>query len=271
MRVNTSRGQVSTLSLDARLTGQAVTDYSGSGPRKCVTPVELHLFGYPDKLLVSFGLETDKAVAQRLMVRCRKCDPCLEHRRNLWTARAIDETRAANRTWFGTLTLAPDRATWARYAAQKRIRQRISEESDENLHKETVNQVAPELTRFLKRCRKNSDARLRYFLVSERHKSGVPHWHILLHEYAGRITKAQLEAAWRYGFSQWRLVDGNHPFVPRYVAKYLAKAALTRVRASRTYGSALGASLTERIEDLAATLALHKARAIPPVERGVNL
>src|SRR3546814_5525514 len=39
--------------------------------------------------------------------RCRRCENCLRHKQRLWTARAIDELKAASRTWFGTLTFRP--------------------------------------------------------------------------------------------------------------------------------------------------------------------
>lgn len=93
--------------------------------------------------------------------------------------------------------------------------------------------IAEELQRFLKRIRKNSKAELRYICVQELHKSGNPHYHLLIHEVEGTLTKAVLQAAWRYGFSQAKLAD---PRTAIYVCKYLTKGEGARVRASLSYG-----------------------------------
>lgn len=91
------------------------------------------------------------------------------------------------------------------------------------------------LTLWLKRVRKNSGAKLRYMLVTESHKSGLPHWHCLLHEAEGGspITNRVIVEAWNYGFSHAKLVKSD---AASYVTKYLAKQSLARVRASAWYG-----------------------------------
>lgn len=239
-RVNTSRLLVSDIALDARLQGMPESDFSGD----CLDPVELHLFGYPDKLLVDLGIEPDRNVAERIKVRCRKCAPCLMARSKLWTARAIDECRFASRSWFGTLTLAPDHAFGLRVQAQAaatRSGVAWSELDGAEQFRRTANEASAELTLWLKRVRKNSGARLRYLLVCEAHKSGVPHWHCLIHEHQGEARKRTLDKAWRLGFSQFRLVDGDGA-AAAYVCKYLAKSALTRVRASQKYGTPIAVS-----------------------------
>lgn len=245
MRVNTARIKVAEVAYEARRTGSSVTRYTGEGPVRCSRPVELHMFGYPDKLLTAERLEPDRPLAQRVEVRCRKCPECLKHRARMWTARAMDETKVSVRTWFGTLTLAPDRQTWARYAALRRMQLRVSDVTDENVFQESVKLIGQEITRYLKRLRKV--APLRYLLVTEAHKSGLPHFHILIHEYAGAISKRDLESKWHYGFSHWRLVPAGDEKACGYCCKYLAKSALTRVRASEDYGRALVAPLTERL------------------------
>lgn len=244
MRVNTSRSSVRRLAFEARAQGSRVTRYVGSGPTECSQPTELYMFGYPDELAVHLGLERDRAVMQELHVRCRKCPECLKHRARLWTARAIDETKLSQRTWFGTLTLAPDRQTWARYSALTKMHRQVSDIHDDNVFMKSVEVIAPEITRFLKRLRKV--APLRYLLVTEKHKSGLPHFHMLVHEYSGMISKRVLEDRWRFGFSHWRLVGSEYSECG-YVAKYLAKSALTRVRASENYGDGLRAVHTERL------------------------
>lgn len=247
MRVNTERYRTSWRKYEAGVRGSPVLLRIGEGPTQCMQPVEVHMFGYPDKVAVDLGMEPDWPMSQRCLVRCRKCDACMKHRSRLWTARAMDETRMSTRTWFGTLTLAPDRQTWARYAALKRLGERESLITEEAVFAMSVSLIGDEITKFLKRVRKA--APFRYLLVTEAHKSGLPHFHLLIHEYAGSITKRKLDASWRYGFSQFRLINVGDEARVGYVCKYLSKSVLTRVRASKDYGQA-GAvrSLTERIE-----------------------
>lgn len=204
------------------------------------------MFGFPDRVNVGLGLEPDRAVSERVAVRCRKCENCLRYRGRLWTARAMDECKFSQRTWMGTLTLAPDRQTWARYSAHLRMSRRMSDFSEDKVFEETVGFISPEITRFLKRVRKV--APFRYLLVTEKHKSGLPHFHMLLHEYAGAISKRVLEDKWRYGYSHWRLVETGDARACGYVCKYLAKSALTRVRGSKDYGQGGHIALrTERV------------------------
>lgn len=246
MRVNTSRHTVKHLAGDARVTGATRTEFVGDGPTKCSRPVELHMFGYPDKISVAvLGTEPDRAVAQWVHVRCRKCPECLKHRARLWTARAIDETKKSNRTWFGTLTLTPERQTWARYSALANLRRRVSDVTEDSVFEESVNVIGREITLFLKRLRKV--APFRYLLVTEVHKSGLPHFHMLIHEYAGSISKRKLEDQWSIGFSHWRLVDVGNEQACGYVCKYLSKSAQTRVRGSQNYGQGINPLLTERL------------------------
>lgn len=55
-----------------------------------------------------------------IRVRCRKCAECLAHKRRQWTARGIAEVRHSMRTWFGTLTVSPERRFQAKLMADKR-------------------------------------------------------------------------------------------------------------------------------------------------------
>lgn len=98
--------------------------------------------------------------------------------------------------------------------------------------------ICPELTKYLKRVRKESGVKLRYLLVAEAHKSGAPHYHLLIHE-AGLapVRHAVLSRQWKLGFSKYNLVKDNRAAF--YVTKYLAKSALARVRASQGYGQAV--------------------------------
>lgn len=94
-----------------------------------------------------------------------------------------------------------------------------------------------EFQRFMKRLRKCA-AGLRYVLVVERHKSGDPHLHLLLHENIEPVRWRAIDAAWNWGFHKSTLVPpdegGAHA---AYVAKYLTKSAANKVRASLHYGA----------------------------------
>lgn len=246
-RVNTSRTLVKSLALDARLQGKSTTDFAGD----CERPVMLHMFGYPDKLLVAHEIEPDRAVAQVLEARCRKCDCCLKHRARLWSARAIDETASSVRTWFGTLTLAPEHAFRLRLLAERRVQTRHLVEWNDLEPSEQFQaiceQAGPELTKWLKRVRKQSGAKFRYLLVTEAHKTGIPHWHFLMHEHEGTVPARVISDQWLLGFSQRRLVPPDDSRAAAYACKYLAKSALTRVRASAAYGRAGPRLMTERL------------------------
>lgn len=206
----------------------------------CSSPVQVRYRGAPDRIMVGLGLEVDKIAVAYVSGRCRRCQQCLDHRRRLWTARAIDECALASRNWFGTLTIRPmDRVRYL-YAAQLR-NERASGDSWDTLaeaeqFRKLCEEVAPDITKFLKRVRKNSGSSFRYLLVTEAHEDGFPHFHVLFHEGETPVRKRVLDDAWRAGFSQWRLLPVADPRGARYACKYLSKSALTRVRASQRYG-----------------------------------
>lgn len=152
---------------------------------------------------------------------CRKCTRCMDNRRKLWTARAKLEIRAAPRTWFITFTVNPHNRFLFSLKAGSRD------------YMETHGIISKELTKYFKRLRKKG-AQFRFVLVAEAHKDGYPHFHALLHECDAPITKSRLQAEWPYGFTTAKLVKDDS--AAHYVAKYLAKDARTRIRASLHYG-----------------------------------
>jgi hypothetical protein len=99
-----------------------------------------------------------------------------------------------------------------------------------------VNEGNKEITKFLKRLRKESGARLRYMCVAEEHADGDPHWHVLLHEVSGDVRKRSIQAQWKLGFSAAKLVDTSSGRAAAYPCKYLSKSIAARVRASIRYG-----------------------------------
>lgn len=168
---------------------------------------------------------------------CRRCKWCLKVRAMTWQRRAETEIAWGQRTWFGTLTLSPQ----SHYAMECRARASLENHQDAaTLSRDIfwVNaEISKEITKWLKRIRKESGASLRYVSVAELHKSGKLHYHILVTEVPGSrpVLHKTLKAQWLLGFSRWKLVaDGKG--AGRYVSKYLAKEALARVRASRRYG-----------------------------------
>jgi hypothetical protein len=219
----------------------------------CTAPCELFVRGLPDEISVALRREKATALVASLDVRCRRCENCLRHRQQLWAARARDEVVLSGRTWFGTLTLSPESYMRSKFAAELYMARRghkLEECGESDLFKATVQCIAPEITLWLKRIRKNSGAALRYIIVCEAHKTGVPHWHVLVHENEGKVGKRVLDHAWRLGYSQFRLVDTSDERTSFYVTKYLSKSALTRVRASADYGRAKLRLTAERIEYL---------------------
>lgn len=178
-------------------------------------------------------------VTAEMEVRCRKCDNCLRTRAALWRGRAKTEIDAAPRTWFGTLTLAPEHHSRTVMLADRILRrggERFEDLSSSEQFKWRHEMISKEITLWLKRVRKESGARLRYCLVAEAHKSGLPHYHMLVHEQAGSppVRHKVLASQWRLGWNQFKLSDSGAAF---YVTKYLTKSSMARVRASRRYGS----------------------------------
>lgn len=185
------------------------------------------------------GFDHDTPMSLLMLTRCRKCEKCLRARANHWYLRAKGELACSERSWFGTLTLRPEE----HYLAELRARAECARKSvafdtlppwEKFAHLHRAN--GPELTKWLKRIRKESGATLRYILVAEAHKSGLPHYHVLVHERGHvPVRERTLRLQWTLGHSKFNLVDGD-PRSARYVCKYLAKAAEARVRASQHYG-----------------------------------
>lgn len=187
------------------------------------------------------GFDRPKARLVWVRARCRKCENCLAWKRRLWTARAIAEVRQSMRTWFGTLTVGPERRLWAQMVADKHACQTRCESLSSLTGVERTRAIArvlaPEVTKWLKRVRKAARSEgLRYLLVVEPHEDFFPHFHLLLHERGQPVGKRLLEEKWRYGFSQFRLIPTGEAKAVGYVCKYISKSAQTRVRASRRYG-----------------------------------
>lgn len=174
-----------------------------------------------------------------IQTRCHKCPACLKARYWLWRLRACTELLTAERSWFGTLTLSPESHYIMRCRADLRLRSRSVlsfDGTDEDTDfRERHSEISKELTKWIKRVRKASGANIRYLLVCEAHESGLPHYHILMHQREGApLQKRQLEC-WGWGFTNFKLVD-DAVRTSGYVTKYLLKDARARLRASVLYG-----------------------------------
>lgn len=188
-------------------------------------------------------VSTEKANATHRLemdVRCRQCINCLKAKAAHWRLRALMEFRVAPRTWLLTLTFRPDVHHRALSIARRHLdRQGVDFDSLPDGEKFDLRHkiLSKEITKFLKRLRKEG-AVLRYMLVAEEHKSGLPHYHMLVHEVVGAppIRHATLKGQWRDGFSDAKLVSDERQAV--YACKYLTKSQAARVRASLGYGGA---------------------------------
>lgn len=175
----------------------------------------------------------------KISTPCRRCKPCLKNRSRYWAARARQEIQSAHRTWFATLTLTPQEQYHAYCRAISKDPALVDLPADRQFAAR-VAAIGPEITRFTKRVRKSlrRSKALRTLLVAEPHKSGLPHFHMLLHESSPihELRERHLRSQWRLGFSSFKLVDVEASY---YVAKYLSKTAETRVRASQRYGQSI--------------------------------
>lgn len=194
----------------------------------CTQPVQIHYTagrGGPSGVL-------------RQYVRCRRCDNCYRARRLHWTYRAGIEFALAPRTWLLTFTLKPEEHLLLQYKADLKYRRSTGNSLLGVPTPEQFPFLAGEgfllITKFFKRLRKNTKAPLRYMVTAEAHKSGLPHYHALVHETDKAITKREFQENWQHGFSNAKLV--LEPKACAYVAKYINKANAGRVRASLAYG-----------------------------------
>lgn len=211
----------------------------------CLNPHYRELYGYRPPYGVPRGAgsrrvewEPGKAgpLSVGLWCPCRACGPCLKSRRNLWTMRSATEIRSSPRTWMCTYTLRPEEHYRALCAGSLRY----PDEPDSFIVRHRI--ISQEFTRYFKRVRWESGAKLQYILVCEAHQSGLPHYHALVHEVTEfqPVRKEILRAQWTLGFSRFKLVEVESKSIrksARYAAKYLAKDTRARVRASRGYGN----------------------------------
>lgn len=151
--------------------------------------------------------------------RCQKCDNCISVK--MWIKQKYLNLEAAGskRTWFITLTFKEDRG--------------------DNY---------PEVQKWLKRLRKNTGAKVKYAIVSERGKRNNRfHYHGVLF-FDRTVTKRQLPE-WSHGFKLYKLATQSSI---KYVLKYVFKDG-GKLRASANLGKAvIDQSIEENTELLQA-------------------
>lgn len=223
---------------DGSLSRTVEWDVSGS----CQSPVRVELHARAERRKRERWLEVSEGTNLpnflEMEVRCRRCDACLRYRAMKWRYKAMSEWRLSRRTWLATLTINPD--TWFRTLTTARLachRQGIDFDAlpVQEQFSELDGLVYDDIQKWLKRLRKNSGVAVRYLCITEAHKSGVPHWHLLLSEPDQPLRyDTDLKGSWPLGFSSFKLVRDARG--AGYVCKYLSKNMLARVRASKWYG-----------------------------------
>lgn len=235
----------------------------------CTSPVLVVISSRTPGMLKRRKVRNHHAMVS-LDTRCRRCDKCRRYRGNYWRTRAIAETQAAERTWFGTFTFEPQEHYRIELEARSAYGRNWEELTKETQFTALASKAGERLTKWLKRVRKNGglstpqriarrwelrDAgqeqridpvAFRYLITCEMHDSvdtspemrGRPHFHALIHEGVGHpVRKDGLQEPFsEWGFTSFKLVKNMQG--PMYVAKYLSKAADVRIRASKQYGSA---------------------------------
>lgn len=211
----------------------------------CEFPIALRWHSYTngDKVhrsrhvVVGEGAEMTNQI--EASVPCRKCDSCRNFRQMTWAERAVREFEIAPRTWFGTLTFKPEKHVMALEEARVELALQGFDFDALRFDEQLLlrhQRLTEEVTLFLKRVR-STLVPIRYLCVMEAHKSGLPHYHMLLHEVspAMPVRWQVLTDKWlENGHSMWKLV--SDPAQCAYVAKYLGKNTTSRVRSSFSYG-----------------------------------
>ncbi len=270
LRVYSAAADVKLATIRAFVAGRAVihdpayatADYSG----RCERPIVIDRIGVGHELLsrpihgaeaAPVGFEREKPFTLSNLVRCRRCEACLKERRWMWTERAAKEWREATRTWLCTFTLRPSE----HYKLGVQTRQRL-EAQGEDIDKmdarrrleEMMVEYRDVMRRYVNRLRKGlvqrgwPQVQFRYLWVPEPHKSGLIHFHMLLHEVADdmRIPKRRIEDMWGLGHAGAKEVHSEAE--AKYACKYLGKHHFEgRLAVSKHYG--------EREEDDVAKLA----------------
>lgn len=215
-------------------------DISGSCQRPGTRELVAHEYARYDK--ANSNWSRSRGFARLILhTRCRKCEMCLRLKSYEWRNKITFECREAPRTWFVTFTLSPQEHNLAWLRSVQRLRKSGWDPREIDVtreFKERSREFGFLLTKFFKRLRKNSGRTFRYVLVVEPHKSGLPHFHALIHDSTGKLTYRDITGEWTHlGFAGCKLIDLTPEKAPAYITKYVMKYSLARIRASLHYGS----------------------------------
>jgi hypothetical protein len=235
--------------LEAGATQTAVTSVHWDISGRCSDPRTISFEGRPPSKRKHISVPTDGVpYFLDMTAKCRRCEPCLEDRRNLWFNRALSEAEfTEGRSWFVTLTVGPIWRFRAKALASLNARAAgiadLESEDQSTQFRYIARVMSPWVTNYLKRVRKmrkldDYAAKFRYLLVAEPHKDGFPHFHLLVHEAQvdRPIRKRRITGRWSHGFASAKLLWSGAK-AASYISKYIAKGMHARVRASRFYGS----------------------------------
>lgn len=206
---------------------------------------------FPYRETKTSKVDTSKPIGVvQLFGRCRRCSNCLTFRKSQWIARTRREFEATPlRTWFVTLTMAPEFRTFLDMQARAigfSQRTLFDAQDDEGKYALRCAALRPEVQKYLKRVRKGvgklHKPSFRYLCVMEPHKDGFPHLHLIVHETSitHPLTQRLLRSRWNTGsvfrgrITEAKLVKSDEAIT--YVAKYLGKDLLARPMASLRYG-----------------------------------
>lgn len=225
-----------------RIVRPGVVEWNAAG--RCENPVPVQLKGLVTDL---YGRVEPRENGTRtrfldMEVPCRRCRNCLYRKSLHWMHRSMVECEVSPRTWLVTLTFGAMCRAQIRMGALRAVGgEAWGQLSQEQRNTKLADQANKFVTLWMKRVRKHTGPGVRYVSVIELHKDGTPHGHLLVHEARdGQVRHRILTHEWaRYGFSNAKLVEEG-PVAARYVAKYLAKSPISRVRASVGYGQTPG-------------------------------
>lgn len=136
---------------------------------------------------------------------CGKCNPCKATKVEALSYRILAESKLWKHCWFVSLTYAPEYLP-----------------DDCSIDKKVMQ-------KFLKRLRKYSGDRIKYFLCGEYGKERQrPHYHLIIYGLKpnfyfnkyGKLNHVMLDKAWPFGFHDIAPVEYNNA---KYVAKYATK------------------------------------------------
>lgn len=138
----------------------------------------------------------DKTTGGILMVPCGRCIACRLNKARAWSIRIMHEVKVSKISCFVTLTY-----------------------NDENLPKNKTLSVE-DCQKFMKRLRKNTKCKVRYFLGGEYgEQKQRPHYHVILFGIS-KDFRAEIERSWGLGHVT---VDDVTTERALYVAKYTTK------------------------------------------------